>query len=75
MTKTPLDTPLLGKTGLDLTPVGFGVWAIGGASWEMGWGPQADDDSVAARHRALELGVNRIDTDSDLVSPDGRAGR
>jgi aryl-alcohol dehydrogenase-like predicted oxidoreductase len=62
MTKTPLETTLLGKTGLDITRVGFGAWAIGGGSWEMGWGPQADDDSVAAIHRALELGVNWIDT-------------
>jgi aryl-alcohol dehydrogenase-like predicted oxidoreductase len=62
MTKTPLETTLLGKTGLDITRVRFGAWAIGGGSWEMGWGPQADDDSVAAIHRALELGVNWIDT-------------
>jgi aryl-alcohol dehydrogenase-like predicted oxidoreductase len=75
MTTTPLETPLLGKTGLDLTRVGFGARSIGGASWEMGWGPQAADDSVAALHRALELGVNWIDTDSDPVSLDGRAGR
>jgi aryl-alcohol dehydrogenase-like predicted oxidoreductase len=75
MTKTPLETTLLGKAGLDLTRVGFGAWAIGGGSWGMGWGPQADDDSVAALHRAPELGANWIDTDSDLVSPDGWAGR
>jgi aryl-alcohol dehydrogenase-like predicted oxidoreductase len=62
MTKTPLETTLLGKTGLDITRVGLGAWAIGGGDWEMGWGPQADDDSVATIHRALELGVNWIDT-------------
>jgi aryl-alcohol dehydrogenase-like predicted oxidoreductase len=62
MTTTPLETTLLGKTGLDITRVGLGAWAIGGGGWEMGWGPQADDDSVAAIHRALQLGVNWIDT-------------
>jgi aryl-alcohol dehydrogenase-like predicted oxidoreductase len=62
MTTTPLETTLLGKTDLDITRVGLGAWAIGGGGWEMGWGPQADDDSVATIHRALELGVNWIDT-------------
>jgi aryl-alcohol dehydrogenase-like predicted oxidoreductase len=62
MTKTPLETTLLGKTGLDITRVGLGAWAIGGGDWQMGWGPQADDDSVRTIHRALELGVNWIDT-------------
>ena len=59
---TPLETALLGKTGLDITRVGFGAWAVGGGGWEMGWGPQDDDDSIAAIQRALELGVNWIDT-------------
>jgi aryl-alcohol dehydrogenase-like predicted oxidoreductase len=62
MDRTPLGTTVLGKTGLDITRVGFGAWAIGGGGWEMGWGPQADDDSIAAIHRALDLGVNWIDT-------------
>ena len=44
-----------------ITPVGFGAWAIGG-DWEFGWGAQDDAQSVAAIHRALELGVNWIDT-------------
>ncbi len=46
---------------MEITPVGFGAWAVGG-SWKFGWGKQDDDDSVAAIHRALELGVNWIDT-------------
>jgi aryl-alcohol dehydrogenase-like predicted oxidoreductase len=53
---------LLGGTGLEISVVGFGAWAIGGGGWEWGWGPQDDADSVAAIGRALELGVNWIDT-------------
>jgi aryl-alcohol dehydrogenase-like predicted oxidoreductase len=59
---TSLATTELGTTGLEITRVGFGAWAIGGGGWEFGWGPQEDDDSVAAIERALELGVNWIDT-------------
>jgi aryl-alcohol dehydrogenase-like predicted oxidoreductase len=62
MQRTQLATTPLGATGLEITRVGFGAWAIGGGGWEFGWGPQADDESVAAIHRALELGVNWIDT-------------
>jgi aryl-alcohol dehydrogenase-like predicted oxidoreductase len=61
MHKTQLRTAPLGNTGLEITRVGFGAWAIGGGG-ERGWGPQADDESIAAIHRALELGVNWIDT-------------
>jgi hypothetical protein len=43
-------------------PIGFGAWAIGGGDWEFSWGPQDDNDSIAAIHRALDLGVNWIDT-------------
>ncbi len=52
----------LGNSGLQLTPIGFGAWAIGGAGWQFAWGPQDDSDSIAAIHRALDLGVNWIDT-------------
>jgi aryl-alcohol dehydrogenase-like predicted oxidoreductase len=52
----------LGNSDLQLTPIGFGAWAIGGGNWEFGWGPQDDSDSIAAIHRALDLGVNWIDT-------------
>jgi len=45
-----------------ITPVGFGSWAIGGSGWQFAWGRQNDDESVAAIHRALELGINWIDT-------------
>jgi aryl-alcohol dehydrogenase-like predicted oxidoreductase len=57
-----MQTRKLGNSDLAITPVGFGAWAIGGAGYELGWGPQHDADSVAAIHRALELGVNWIDT-------------
>jgi aryl-alcohol dehydrogenase-like predicted oxidoreductase len=59
---TGLRTVPLGTTGLQITRVGFGAWAIGGGGWEFGWGAQEDEESVAAIHRALELGVNWIDT-------------
>jgi aryl-alcohol dehydrogenase-like predicted oxidoreductase len=52
----------LGNSDLEITPIGFGAWAIGGNEWAFGWGAQQDQDSVAAIHRALELGVNWIDT-------------
>src|ERR1035437_10774120 len=52
----------LGNSDLALTPIGFGAWAIGGGNWEFAWGPQDDNESIAAIHRALDLGVNWIDT-------------
>ncbi len=52
---------ILGAGGPELTVVGFGAWAIGGP-WEFGWGHVDDDTSVAAIHRALDLGINWIDT-------------
>ncbi|MDT5018302.1 MAG: hypothetical protein QOD39_4462 [Mycobacterium sp.] len=52
----------LGTTGMDITRVGFGAWAIGGGGWTHGWGDQDDDTSVAAIRHAVESGVNWIDT-------------
>jgi aryl-alcohol dehydrogenase-like predicted oxidoreductase len=60
--RTQLRTTTLGRTGLQITRVGFGAWAIGGGGWQFGWGAQQDDESIAAIHRALDLGVNWIDT-------------
>lgn len=51
----------LGRSGPDVTTVGFGAWAAGGP-WQFGWGPQDDEESIAAIRRAIELGVNWIDT-------------
>ena len=52
----------LGSSGLQITTVGFGSWAIGGGGWTYAWGPQDDNASEAAMRRAIELGVNWIDT-------------
>ena len=57
-----MQTRKLGYTDLHLTEVGFGAWAIGGGGWEFGWGPQDDEEAIAAMRRAVELGVNWIDT-------------
>ena len=59
---TSTDLRTLGNSDLQLTPIGFGAWAIGGGNWEFAWGPQDDDESITAIHRALDLGINWIDT-------------
>jgi len=59
---TAIRTTQLGNTGLEITRVGLGAWAIGGGGYDRGWGPQDDDQSIATIHHALELGVNWIDT-------------
>ena len=51
----------LGNSDLKITPLGFGAWAVGG-DWKFGWGPQPDADSISAIHRALDSGMNWIDT-------------
>lgn len=57
-----LPTAKLGTSGMELTRVGFGAWAIGGGGWRFGWGPQDDDESVAAIRDAVGRGINWIDT-------------
>ena len=57
-----MSTRRLGNSDLNITPVGFGAWAIGGIGYDFAWGKQDDADSIAAIHRSLELGVNWIDT-------------
>jgi aryl-alcohol dehydrogenase-like predicted oxidoreductase len=52
----------LGSSGLEITTVGFGAWAVGGGGWSYGWGPQDDEASIAAIRRAIEQGINWIDT-------------
>ena len=60
--RTSFETRQLGNSDLRLTPIGFGAWAIGGGNWDFGWGPQDDRESVDAILRALDGGVNWIDT-------------
>jgi aryl-alcohol dehydrogenase-like predicted oxidoreductase len=57
-----LPTRSLGTSGLKITTLGFGAWAIGGGGWSFGWGPQDDAASLAAMRHACELGINWIDT-------------
>ena len=57
-----MNTRRLGQSDLEITPVGFGAWAIGGGGWKYGWGPQDDGEAVAAIRAALDMGVNWIDT-------------
>ncbi|MDE3230157.1 MAG: aldo/keto reductase [Chloroflexota bacterium] len=57
-----METRQLGVSDLQITPVGLGTWALGGPNWEFGWGAQDDTESVATVHRALDLGINWIDT-------------
>lgn len=57
-----MQTRQLGSSDLHLSVVGFGAWAVGGGGYAFGWGPQDDDESIRAIHRALDLGVNWIDT-------------
>lgn len=62
MQKTDLKSAQLGRTGMEITRIGFGAWAIGGGGWEFGWGSQDDAESIAAIERALDQGINWIDT-------------
>lgn len=59
---TTLEKRRLGNSDLEITPISFGAWAIGGPGWEFGWGYQDDRDSIAAIHAALDAGINWIDT-------------
>ena len=59
---TALPSRPLGRTGMQLSTVGLGAWAMGGAGWEASWGEQDDDESVATIVHAVECGVNWVDT-------------
>jgi aryl-alcohol dehydrogenase-like predicted oxidoreductase len=56
-----MQTRKLGNSDLRITAVGLGTWAIGGP-WQFGWGPQDDNEAIAAIVRAIDLGINWIDT-------------
>jgi aryl-alcohol dehydrogenase-like predicted oxidoreductase len=62
MVSESVQTRQLGNSDMHITPIGFGAWAIGGGGWEFGWGEQDDQQSIASIHRALDLGINWIDT-------------
>ncbi|WP_232298792.1 aldo/keto reductase [Granulicella tundricola] len=57
-----MTTKVLGNSDMALTAVGFGAWAIGGADYAFGWGSQEDTDSIGAIRKAVDLGVNWVDT-------------
>jgi aryl-alcohol dehydrogenase-like predicted oxidoreductase len=57
-----MDKRKLGNSDLEITGIGFGAWALGGPDWRYGWGPQDDRESIEAIHRAIDLGINWIDT-------------
>jgi aryl-alcohol dehydrogenase-like predicted oxidoreductase len=57
-----METRVLGKSDLQITRIGVGAWAMGGAGWMWSWGPQDDEKSVEAIHAALDAGINWIDT-------------
>jgi aryl-alcohol dehydrogenase-like predicted oxidoreductase len=57
-----MQTKQLGKSDLFITPLGVGAWAMGGSGYAFGWSGQDDSESIAAIHRAIELGINWIDT-------------
>src|SRR5271157_5446850 len=57
-----MDKRRLGNSDLQITSLGVGAWAMGGPAWRFSWGPQDDKDSVAAIHKAIESGMNWIDT-------------
>lgn len=62
MPSTTLPTVPLGRTGMQITRVGLGAWAIGGAGWAYAWGPQDDAESIAAIRHCVESGINWMDT-------------
>ncbi|MEL6271555.1 MAG: aldo/keto reductase [Chloroflexota bacterium] len=57
-----METRQLGNSDLHITPVGLGAWAIGGGNWDHGWGPQDDSESIDTIHKAIDAGMNWIDT-------------
>ncbi|TMC91443.1 MAG: aldo/keto reductase [Chloroflexi bacterium] len=57
-----MQTRQLGNSDMQITRLGLGTWAIGGGGWAFGWGPQDDEASIATIHRAIDLGINWIDT-------------
>lgn len=59
---TRFETRQLGNSDLHITTIGYGAWAIGGGNWEFAWGAQDDDESIKTIERAIDSGINWIDT-------------
>lgn len=57
-----MKTRQFGNTDMHITPIGFGSWAVGGGDWQFGWGDQDDQESINAIRKAIDLGMNWIDT-------------
>lgn len=57
-----MQTRKLGYSDLNITNIGLGTWAIGGGGWKFAWGPQDDKESIAAIRKAVDIGINWIDT-------------
>lgn len=57
-----LPRALLGRTGMEITRIGIGSWAVGGGDWVSSWGPQDDTESISAIRHGIESGINWIDT-------------
>jgi aryl-alcohol dehydrogenase-like predicted oxidoreductase len=57
-----METRQLGNSDMNITPLGIGAWAMGGSGWAFSWGPQDDNASIRAIHKALDAGLNWIDT-------------
>ncbi len=57
-----METRPLGNSDLQISPIGIGTWAIGGPDGNWNWGPQDDQESIDAIRKAVDLGVNWIDT-------------
>lgn len=57
-----MQTRKLGYSDLNITNIGLGTWAIGGGGWKFAWGPQDDKESIAAIRKAIDIGINWIDT-------------
>jgi aryl-alcohol dehydrogenase-like predicted oxidoreductase len=61
-TESMIERRKLGNSDLEITRIGIGAWAMGGAGWQFTWGEQKDSDSIAAIRTALDAGMNWIDT-------------
>jgi aryl-alcohol dehydrogenase-like predicted oxidoreductase len=62
METTGLRTVELGRTGMQISRVGCGAWAIGGSGWWHAWGEQDDEESIETIRQAVALGINWVDT-------------